>query len=346
MALTARTFAFDVLTAVEHGGFADDLLRAKAMEAQEANLASELVFGVLRQRGQLDYLIGHWAGKVSKLDGEVRTALRMGIYQLRYLDRIPAHAAVSTSVDLVKRARKASATGFVNAVLRKVNREPVTFPDDAVALSMPAWLLAKWEGQFGRKAAHAAAAYFLSKPPVYQRGERQMDVGAQAIVPLLGLRPEHRFLDVCAAPGNKTMQAAECGVRPVACDRSRKRLAGIGVEMRVQLDAALALPFRAVFDRILVDAPCSGTGTVGRNPEIKWRVSPEEFSRQAERQVSILGAALAVLAPGGRLVYSTCSLEREENEAVVERFGDRVVSQGYRMPGQDAGDGFFHAVLA
>jgi len=114
----------------------------------------------------------------------------------------------------------------------------------------------------------------------------------------------------------------------------------------VQLDAALPLPFQPVFDRVLVDAPCSGTGTFGRNPEIKWRVTPEEFSRQAGRQVQILQAALGVLKPGGRLVYSTCSLEREENEEVIGQFAGRVIKQGYSLPGLDAGDGFFHAVLA
>jgi 16S rRNA (cytosine967-C5)-methyltransferase len=346
MPLNARTLAFDVLEAVERGGFADDLLRTKAIEPVEANLASELVFGVLRHRAQLDFLTGHYSGRTGKLDREVRNALRLGIYQIRWLDRIPPHAAVSTSVDLVKRARKASAVGFVNAVLRKVNRDPVAYPSDAVALSMPEWLLAKWEAQFGAAAARAAAAYFLSKPKAHQRGERQMDIGAQQIVPKLGLEPHHRFLDVCAAPGNKTLQAAEYGVDPVACDRSRKRLAEIPVRRRVQLDAAQELPFRAVFDRILVDAPCSGTGTMGRNPEIKWRVTPEEFARQAGRQKEILRAALAVLAPGGRLVYATCSLEREENEDVVAAFGERVLEQGYQLPGREAGDGFYHAVLA
>jgi 16S rRNA (cytosine967-C5)-methyltransferase len=347
MPLTARSVAFDVLHAVEeHGGFADDLLRAKTIDPQEAHLASELVFGVLRHRAQLDFLIGHYSGRSNKLDVEIRNALRLGIYQIRFLDRIPPHAAVSTSVELVKRARKASAMGYVNAVLRKVDREPVAYPADAIALSMPDWLLTRWEQQFGAQKAHAAAAYFLTKPPVHLRGSRQMDIGAQQIVPLLELEAHHRFLDVCAAPGNKTVQAAECGVEPVACDRSRKRLAAIPVTRRVQLDAATPLPFQRVFDRILVDAPCSGTGTLGRNPEIKWRVTPEEFARQAERQLQILQAALAVLAPQGRLVYSTCSLELEENEAVVNHFADRILSQGYSMPGRDAGDGFFHAVLA
>jgi 16S rRNA (cytosine967-C5)-methyltransferase len=346
MRLNGRTLAFEVLEAVEHGGFADELLRARRLEAQEANLANELVFGVLRYRGQLDYLIGHYSGRTGKMDREVRNAMRLGIYQLRYLDRIPAHAAVSTSVEMVKWARKLSAVGFVNAVLRKVNREPVAWPTAAVELSMPEWLWEKWVGQFGREAARGAAAYFLEKPVGYQRGDRQMDIGAQSIVPLLGLEAGQRFLDVCAAPGNKTLQAAESGVEPVACDRSRKRLLGVPVRQRVQLDATQPLPFGAVFDRVLVDAPCSGTGTMGRNPEIKWRVTPEEIARQAERQLQILRAALAVLKPGGRLVYSTCSLEREENEGVVAHFGERVREMGYRVPGQEPGDGFFHAVLA
>jgi 16S rRNA (cytosine967-C5)-methyltransferase len=173
-----------------------------------------------------------------------------------------------------------------------------------------------------------------------------MDIGAQSIVPLLELAPSHRFLDVCAAPGNKTLQAAETTRRVTACDRSRPRLYEIPVRDRVQLDAAAPLPFPPAFDRILVDAPCSGTGTLGRNPEIKWRVSVEEYLRQQERQMQILRHALACLAPGGRLVYSTCSLEPEENEAVIEPFRERVQSTGYRLPGQQPGDGFFHAVLA
>src|SRR5262245_18910518 len=126
----AREFAFDILMLVECGRYASDLLHARTsgLEAREAGLAHEIVFGVLRYRSQLDYLIAHYSGRERKLDLEVRTALRCGIYQLRYLERIPSHAAVSETVGLVKRARKTSAVGFVNAVLRKVNRDPVQWP--------------------------------------------------------------------------------------------------------------------------------------------------------------------------------------------------------------------------
>jgi 16S rRNA (cytosine967-C5)-methyltransferase len=342
----ARTAAFQILLAVGNGAYADDLLRARTLDAQDAALAQELVMGVLRYRAQLDTLIALYSGRSGRLDAEVRTALWMGIYQIRYLDRIPPHAAVSTSVDLVKRARKVSASGFVNAVLRKVDRREVDWPSAAVRLSMPEWLLTRWQSHFGSDAAERAASYFLEKPPAAHRDERQMDPGAQSIVPLLELRPHHRFLDLCAAPGNKTLHAAESGVHPIACDRSLVRLTQVPVRDRVQLDATQPLPFPSVFDRILVDAPCSGTGTLGRNPEIKWRVTEEELRRQAARQVQILQHALEVLIPGGRLVYATCSLEPEENEEVIDVFRERVLEAGYRLPGRAPGDGFFHAVLA
>src|SRR5580698_7721750 len=130
MPAPARILAFDILRRVETGAWASDLLLAHSAEldSRDASLAAEIVFGVLRYRAQLDFLIEHYAGRRQKLDVEVRVALRMGIYQLRYLERIPPHAAVTDSVDLVKRAHKRSAMGFVNAVLRKVTREAVAWP--------------------------------------------------------------------------------------------------------------------------------------------------------------------------------------------------------------------------
>jgi 16S rRNA (cytosine967-C5)-methyltransferase len=220
----------------------------------------------------------------------------------------------------------------VNAVLRKDQGEEIVWPTREVRLSTPEWLLARW----GER-AESIGAHSLTVPP------SGMDPGARAIVPLLDLQPGHAFLDLCAAPGNKTRQAMELGPSlTVACDRSAPRLATVPGE-RVQLDASMALPFRRAFHRILVDAPCSGTGTLARNPEIKWRLTPDDLPRQQERQRRMLKSALAVLAPGGRLVYSTCSLEPEESEQVVEPFGP--VRTMRRWPGQDEGDGFFAAVL-
>ncbi|MCL4402993.1 MAG: hypothetical protein M1436_10095, partial [Acidobacteria bacterium] len=157
----ARALAYEILLAVERkGSWAAELLSARGtgLDSRDAGLASEVVLGVLRYQAQLDFLIGHYAGRpATRLDPEIRIVLRMGIYQLRCLDRIPAHAAVGESVELAKRARKRSAAGLINAVLRKVDRSPVEWPDRATALSHPAWMLERWERQYGAELAAVIA---------------------------------------------------------------------------------------------------------------------------------------------------------------------------------------------
>jgi 16S rRNA (cytosine967-C5)-methyltransferase len=271
---------------------------------------------------------------------------------------------------------------LVNAVARKVNRDPVDWPDPATALSCPAYLLTRWSEQFGADQAREIARAALSEPGHFVRippgsappegvtveptdvagcfrletpshcALRQQDIGSQSIVPFLDLQPGLSFLDLCAAPGNKTAQALETSLGlSVACDLSPRRAREIpAVCHRVVADASAPLPFGARFDRVLVDAPCSGTGTLGRNPEIKWRVQQQDFARFHKLQVSILDEALRQLAPGGTLVYATCSLEHEENEDVVRRVlhghPARVCTrQARRMPGRDEGDGFYAAVV-
>jgi 16S rRNA (cytosine967-C5)-methyltransferase len=367
---TAREIAFDILMAVETGGYAADLLtvRCETLASRDAGLAASIVLGVLRYRSQVDYLIQHYSGKpIKKLDIEVLNALRMAVFQLRYLDRIPAHAAVGESVELIKRARKRSATGFANAVLRKVNRDPVAWPDRETELCVPAWMLHRWEERYGRPAAEGIAQTALETPQRYIRvpmgseapleaeptdvagcyrarepgGFRIQDIGSQAVVPMLDLKPGMRLLDLCAAPGNKTAQALETGIQAIACDIHISRLAGLrGLEIPlVQLNAECPLPFEPVFDRVLVDAPCSGTGTLAHNPEIKWRLREEHLAELHARQLRILENARRVLKPGGLLVYSTCSLEPEENENVA---GPATMQ---RLPGQVEGDGFFAHIL-
>lgn len=390
----SRAIAFEALEAVYKGGYASDTLLelSRALTSRDASLAAQIVFGCLRYQSQLDYLIQQYSGReAAGLDVPVVLALRAAIFQLRYLDRIPAHAAVHESVEFVK-ASKRAASGMVNAVLRKVNRKPVLWPDKPTELACPGWLLQRWADHFGRGQAEAIAAAALVEPVAYIRvapgsaappglelertsvagcfrlltstadlaggeglatGVRLHDISSQAIIPMLDLQPGHSYLDVCSAPGNKTLQALETPLSlAVATDISYKRLREVpAVIHRVVSDGTRPLPFARTFDRIFVDAPCSGTGTLSRNPEIKWRVQAGDLLQFAERQGAILTQALRQLAPGGKLLYATCSLEAEENERVVraalEASPNRTLEgEMWRLPGRDEGDGFYAALLA
>ncbi len=183
----ARQAAFQILLLVEKGGYASDLLagRTQDLDARDAGLATRIVYGCLRRQAQLDFLIQNHARRAaSSLDTEVRLALRMGLYQLLHLERVPPHAAVSESVELVRRAKKASAAGFVNAILRKAGRSgPPAWPDRATELSVPGWLLARWEEQFGERAAAGIARAFLDEPETHLR------VPARAPVEGIDLEP-------------------------------------------------------------------------------------------------------------------------------------------------------------
>lgn len=371
----ARKAAFAALLAVERGAWSAEALAAKSthLDPRDAGLASDIVFGVLRRRGELDGAIRYYSKvPLERLDPEVWIALEMALYQLRFHDRVPSHAIVNDAVELARRAGNASAAPFVNAVLRNSLRKPVEIPE---SLSTPAWLFDRWTKQYGSETALGIARASLEVPGRYIRvgsaeppagaeptdisgcyrlpsGDpgsfRFQDISAQAVVPLLGLEPGQTFLDLCASPGNKTAQALETPVFGVACDLhlSRARtLRSLGIPVIV-LDAREPLPFHKRFDRILLDAPCSGTGTLARNPEIKWKLEPEDFPDLRDRQIAILRNAITQLAPGGRLVYSTCSLEHEENEEVVAASGAKVLETMQRIPGRDPGDGFFAAVLA
>ena len=370
----ARTAAFAALLAVERGAWSAEALASKSaqLDSRDAGLASDIVFGTLRHRGEIDALIAKYSKRpAAKLDDAVRIAIQMALYQIRFLDRVPSHAAVNDSVELARRAGKSSAAAFVNAVLRRALREPADVPETA---STPAWLLDRWISHFGEQAALRIARAGLAPPERFIRvgnatpppgavptdvpgcwllesGDpgpfRFQDIGSQSVVPLLDLHPGQSFLDLCAAPGNKTAQALETPLKATACDLhlSRARmLAPLGIPVAV-LDATRPLPFSQRFDRILVDAPCTGTGTLSRNPEIKWRLNAADIADLQSRQRAILKNALSLLEADGLLVYSTCSLEREENEDVVNASGAVVVKSMHRLPGRDPGDGFFAAVL-
>ena len=380
----ARQAAFEVLLAVSEGAFASDILRERSqtLSERDAGLTGQIVFGSLRRQSQLDYLISHYSGRhPESLDTVVRIVLRTALFQLRYLDRIPAHAVVHESVEYVKQNQRA-ASGLTNAVLRKVNRDPIAWPNLETELCVPRWLLDRWSSPFGSETARAIATAALQEPPQYVRiplsaalptdldlaptsvpgayrllsggapGVRLQDIGSQAIIPLLELEPGDSYLDLCAAPGNKTLHALETPLQlAVACDVSVKRLRDVSpVLPRVVLDATEPLPFSHLFTKIFIDAPCSGTGTLARNPEIKWRLKEDDLFRFHDRQIALVSQALRSLAPGGRLLYATCSLEIEENEQVIqEALANHpevtALREVWRLPGRDEGDGFYAAVL-
>ena len=375
----ARTAAFDILLRVDRqDAYAGELLhseRLQPLSQPDRGLATEIVMGVLRWRSRLDEAIAPASVRpLDKLDAEVLTALRLAAYQLRHLDRIPAHAAIDDSVELVKRAHKRSAAPFVNAVLRKIATTDFTSvaPAEwtaatlASGLAHPQWLVERWIAEFGIERAHAISLHDqripitairlddtavedelraedielapgalvacarivlsgeITQTHAFREGRVFVQDEASQLVALL-VGTGKRLLDCCAAPGGKTaalaarnptaqILAAELHAHRAELLRTRVRAPNVEV---IQANA-LELPANGEFDRVLADVPCSATGTLARNPEIKWRLKAEDLADLHQRQVAILRAALRQLVPGGRAVYSTCSLEREECEAVVE----------------------------
>lgn len=402
MIAPARLAAYDVLRAVSSGraDLPTALARARTRldDERDRALAGEIATGTLRWQGAFDLVIAAFAKRpIAKLDPEVLDVLRLTAFQLLHLDRVPASAAVNDAVNLVSKAGKRSASGMVNAVLRRISRERAALPLparplDAVvdpagavaylsgALSHPEWLIRRWLDRYGFEATEAWAQ-FDNRPAALTlrvntlRTSRQavaelleqhgveteparfapdglvvrsgnplltsvagdglfivQDETSQLVALLTAAAPGERVLDACASPGGKTtaMAAAmEDRGLIVATDVRGRRVdllaravtaSGATCIRVVQADSAEGLPFSQRFDCVLLDAPCSGLGTLRRDPDIRWRRSEESLSGLAATQLVMLGRAADVLLPGGRLIYSTCSSEPDENERVVSRF--------------------------
>jgi len=423
---TARRLALDVLSRVRPGGATlSEALAAHEVESlppKDRALLHELVLGTLRRRGWLDHVLQRLTERpLAKTSPLLRDVLRLGAYQLLFL-RVPDHAAVSESVDLA-RAGEPRGAGFVNAVLRRLQREgPPPEPaasDDPLAWltttgSLPRWLAARWVERHGVEETIARARTLLDPPPVHVHlNPRRHDAAARAeeegvelagtgvpgawevvrgrpaplaafgllhvqdkgsqLVALLASRPG-RALDACAAPGGKSLllsdRAGSDGL-VVASDVSPRRLRALvdarqrwgASRLEVVVADARTPPFRGGFDSVLLDAPCSGLGTLGRHPDIRWRARPDDPSRHAGKQRILLESAATLVRRGGRLVYSTCSIEDEETTGVIGPFLERHddfepealpdwvlpwESSGFvRMsPARERGDAFFVAVLA
>lgn len=411
----ARTSAFDILLRIEKEKAHSSVLLANyetSLTPADRALCHEVVLGTLRRQMLLDREMDILTGG-KKLDVEVRIAIRLGLYQLRFLTKVPQYSAINESVNLIQRAKKTSAKSLVNAVLRRSTREHVdlVFDDEIERISIeqshPRWLIEKWATAFGVEQAEILATTNNTSPPTAFRiiGEitdevaellrrsrpsefvdgcyiapkgvarsdsaYYQDEASQMTAQAVNVPTGGRFLDVCAAPGGKTgligqkatadlVVAGDIHDRRVTFLRENCRKQGAQVSI-VQYDAVAGLPFAdETFDSILVDAPCSGTGTIRHNPEIRYFIEPHDLSELQAKQLRILQNASKLLKKGGSLVYSTCSVEREENEDVCEQFATEnsdflkvepavqrrfITDEGFARtwPPRDSLDGFFIA---
>jgi 16S rRNA (cytosine967-C5)-methyltransferase len=384
----ARACAFAVVRRVFEQGA--DAARARAaaaagLEQGERALATQIAYGTVQRRGTLDHVAQRLVNRpLDGLDPPVLAAIRIGLYQLLFLQGVAAHAAVGESVELAKRSGRGGA-GLVNAVLRRAAREAeelVGELDDntpaaaAVMHSVPAWLAELWWNELGADEArkllarinepaesalrvnsllssvpealarlpvptHPAPALpeglVLEEPfdafasPLWSAGAVMPQSRASMLVArVLDPRPGEQVLDLCAAPGAKTTHLAaliEDSRRVVAVERHPGRaraLQGTCGRMRAQCVEVVvgdaAVPPAGAFDRVLVDPPCSGLGTLQSRPDRRWRAGPEAIAELAELQGRILAAGAAATSPGGSLVYSVCTISRAESQVVVERF--------------------------
>lgn len=401
MIAPARVAAFEILSAVSAGradlSSAIAHARTTLSDDRDRALASEIATGVQRMRAALDHLIVQFSKRpIDRLDPEILEILRLSIYQLLHLTRVPAAAVVDDAVNLAGRMGKRSAAGFVNAVLRTLARRRSSLPlperpaDPAdraraidylsVTLSHPRWLAERWYERLGFGAAERWMQFNNRPAPLTLRANRLritpedlrvrlasldiavaagryapdalivesghplrgsgsdegwfvvQDEASQLIALLAGAHPGRRVLDACASPGGKATAIAAAldqDGRVVACDVRDRRIsllsrtvktAGAANALIVQADLLSALPFGAEFDTVIVDVPCSGLGTLRRDPDIRWRRHETELAALAAAELRMLRHAAEVLKPGGRLVYATCSSEPEENEGVADAF--------------------------
>ncbi len=392
---STRAAALRVLTEVERGHTtlprAVERERRGLDDRRDRALLLELAAGTLRWRNAVDAALAQVSHRpIADLPGPVRNALRLGTFQLRHLDRVPAHAVIDESVEAVRQCGQPRAAGFVNAVLRTLLRRaheialPARPEADApqaarlayltTTLSHPEWLAARWLDRYGFENAEAWCQFNNAPPEIALRfttGVRRdvaddpalglrpsryvadsvvaapgalgqlpdalrdsmvvQDEGSQLVALAAPIPPGGRMLDLCASPGNKTVVMATragtsatvvaCDLRPdrVALLRRTLERAGVAVPV-VRLDAARPLPFATAFDTVLLDAPCSGVGTLRRDPDLKWSRVAEDLPRFAARQGEMLVSAARVVRPGGHILYATCSSEPEENDDVVGAF--------------------------
>ena len=327
--VAARQLAVDALVRIDSGGAYANLtlppmLERSGLSDRDRAFVTELVYGTTRMQRSCDWLVDRFLPDPSRIDATARAWLRLGAFQLAFLDT-PPHAAVGATVESAPRKLK----GLCNAVLRKVSGSlPVEWPDDAVRVSQPDWIVNRLITDLGHDPAIAALEEMNRPATVTMRDDGYVqDLGSQWVAEAVGAAPGDRVLDVCAAPGGKATYMAGQGAAVVAADARAGRVGlvtrnaeslDLGPERLVAVAAdGTAPPFRpGSFDKVLLDAPCSGLGALRRRPDARWRIAPDDIDHLAELQKRLLTAALAVVRPGGEVVYSVCTVTAAETVAL------------------------------
>ena len=329
--VAARRLAVDALVRIDRdGAFANlvlpPMLAASGLDQRDRAFVTELVYGTTRMRRACDWVVDRFLPDPDRIDVVARAWLRIGAFQAVVLGT-PAHAAVGATVEAAPKRWR----GLCNAVLRKVTASlPVTWPSEQIRLSVPDWLFDRLVSDLGRDRAIAAIEAMDEPAEVAVRADGYVqDRGSQLVVDVVDAGAGERVLDVCAAPGGKATALAAHGARVIAADlrpsrvglisSNRDRLSIGADHLAVLVADGTAPPFRAgSFDKVLLDAPCSGLGSLRRRPDARWRISRDDIANLAELQRALLRASLELVRPGGELVYSVCTITNDETIAIDE----------------------------
>lgn len=347
----SRTVAIEALERITgSGAFANlvlgPLLDRSKLEGRDRGMVTEMVYGTTRMQRALDHLIDQFL--LDEVDHHARSALRLGAYQIHFMN-IPTFAAVDATVG----ASRKRIRGLVNAVLRKVADAPQDWPSDAVRLSYPDWIVAQLTADLGPNTALEALAAMNEAATTSTREDGYVqDPASQQVVAMLNAQPGELILDLCAAPGGKATGLAASGANVVAGDLHTKRArlvrgnaATTGSVVAALAADARAFPAReACADAVLLDAPCSGLGSLRRRADARWRIDADAPARLGAIQRDLLRAAATLVKPGGRLLYSVCTLTAAETTDVVSALDWPASAPIVRLPSADS-DGMWSQVF-
>ncbi|MFW2381212.1 MAG: transcription antitermination factor NusB [Acidimicrobiales bacterium] len=350
--IETRKIAIEALERIQHkGAFANlvlgPMIERTSLSARDRAFVTELVYGTTRMRRALDHLIDPFLH--GEVDDHVRTVLQLGTYQLHYMDT-PPHAAVDATVGSARKRVR----GLINAVLRRVAEVTPEFPTDGIRLSYPDWMIERLSADIGRDQT-IAALEAMNRPAItHTRADGYVqDPASQEVVAMVNAGPGDVVVDLCAAPGGKATGISHGGAHVVAGDLRLKRARlmarnakATGSRLATLAADARRFPVRpGSADIVLLDAPCSGIGSLRRRPDARWRIDRDAPERLGQIQRQLLAAALPMVKPGGRLVYSVCTMTAAETTAVVAGLEWHAISDPvFRLPDSE-GDGMWSQIF-